>query len=126
LKYSDGLHVETMVKPIDKLDDVPATQRLYSFQHFGRESLCVVGKEVGPDFIWPRPHETTEWTSPSGHVLVPYVSIELLHPSKVLVAMHADRPHLAAVHRRISPAFCGSLDGEIPFCTFGLCLMEVL
>ena len=101
-----------MVIPIDKLDDVPATQHLDCLQHFGREFLCMVGHQVRLDFIWTSPHEITEGASSPGRVLVRHMSCELLRPYEVLVAIRTDKPRLAAHHTN-SLAFGG---GSVELC----------
>src|SRR5579863_1942469 len=101
-----------MIIRIDKLDDVPATQPLDCFKHFGRKFLCMVGHQVRLDFIWTSPHVITKWASSMRQVFLHHMSCELLRPSEVLVAISTDRPP-PAVHYTISLAFG---DGSVGLC----------
>jgi hypothetical protein len=102
-----------MIIPVDELDDALATQRLDSqaFQGVGRESLRVVGQEVRRDFMRTSPHETTEWTSSRGLVLVPHVSLELLNSCIVFAAPRTAIPRLFASFTNFSRSFWGIMDG---------------
>jgi hypothetical protein len=80
-------------KPIYERDHLPAAQGGNVNLHLGGKYVPVVGNDVSLDLIGTSPREPAEWAWARWLVFVLQVSLELLDPLELFIAICANRPH---------------------------------